>query len=74
MRLTARGKVAYVKLEDKISGKQQTDRQTDRQGSVIVYCHCDCIVSTTPSLVLICSKVTQPASSQAGYFEADNYN
>lgn len=42
MRLTARGKVAYVKLEDKISGEReavgQTDGQTVRQGSVIVYC------------------------------------
>lgn len=26
MRLTARGKVAYVKLEDKISGEREADR------------------------------------------------
>lgn len=35
MRLTARGKVAYVKLEDKISGERETvrlrDGQADRQ-------------------------------------------
>lgn len=80
MRLTARGKVAYVKLEDKISGERETarrrDGQTDRQTG---QCHCllccckscHCIVSSsTPSLVLICSKVTQPLSKQAGYFEA----
>lgn len=41
MRLTARGKVVYVKLEDKISGERETvgrtDEQTERHGSVIVY-------------------------------------
>lgn len=28
MRLTARGNVAYVKLEDKISGERERERQT----------------------------------------------
>lgn len=72
MRLTARGKVAYVKLEDKISGERETVSQSDR-GSVIVYClvvnHAT-VSSSTPSLVLICSKVSQPVSKLSGYFEA----
>lgn len=37
MRLTARGKVAYVKLEDKISGERRTDGRADGQSRVIVY-------------------------------------
>lgn len=44
--------------------KRQSDGRTDRQGSAIVYCHC-IVSSSSPSLVLICSKVTQ----QPGYFE-----
>ena len=73
MRVTARGKVAYVKLEDKISGEREADRTlplftgtADDENHFMVLVSC----SPFPSLLLISSKVTQPASKHAVYFEA----
>lgn len=48
MRVTARGKVAYVKLEDKISGERNADKTV-----LVFYSHCHkslhCVVFCFPT-------------------------
>lgn len=64
MRVTARGKVAYVKLEDKVSGERghRADRTVPLfTGAVAVVNHLSVYFSSplSPSVLLISSKVTQ---------------
>lgn len=74
MRVTARGKLAFVKLEDKISGEKEADTAVSLFTSTATDVNHFRVLSPVrhpPSLLLIYSKVTQPTSKQAVYFEAN---